>query len=107
MEKTLREKAKDFVESAEFGELKSHWTFRCEDSFIHASVLNISIEWVANRWERCKEIEIYKALINKARQKLYTVMSEEDEEYVKQILKDNKRRLYEKLTCDIYDYCVR
>jgi hypothetical protein len=107
MEKTLREKAKDFVESCEYGELDRRWTFKCMDSFIHAEVLNVSIAWVVNRWERCEETEIYKTLINKARQKLYTIMSEEDEQYVKEILKDNQKRLYEKLTCYIYEYCIR
>jgi hypothetical protein len=106
MEKTLREQAKDFVESCEYSELDQHFTFMAMDSFISAKVLNINIEWVKAKWERCEEREIYKQIIIKAKQKLYTQMSEEDEDYVKEILKDNRRRLYGKLTEDIYNYCI-
>lgn len=107
MEQTLREKARDFVESETFGKLSKKWIFSTHDSFIHATVLGVSAEWVNAKWENCEEIEIYKTLIRKARQKLYTIMTEEDEEYVKEILKDNQRKLYEELTCNIYEYCVR
>ena len=105
---SIQERLNEFYEKGMDSEYRPHWTERVITFIADAYALGLNEKWVVARLESCNHQDIHKTIINKCRNKLeFWQTDEEDTKIIKRIMTDHKNKLYEILTNDIYNYCVK
>lgn len=104
----IQERLNEFYEKGMDSEYKEHWTERAIMFIADAYALGLNTAWVVARLENCDSQAIHKTIINKCRDKRdFWQSTDEDKKVINRIMEDHKKKLYEILTCDIFNYCIR
>ena len=104
----VKERLEEFYENHLDLEYREHWTERVINFIADAFAIGMNTQWVVAKLENCKNDEIHKQVICRCRDKLeFWQTDESDKETIREIMKNHKRMLYEILSQDIYNYCVR
>jgi len=104
----IKERYEEFYEKNLDLEYREHWTERAITFIADAYAIGMNTQWVVAKLENCKHDEIHKQVICRCRDKLeFWQTSESDKETVRDIMQNHKRMLYDILSQDIYNYCVR
>lgn len=104
----VKERFEEFYETHLDLEYRGKWTERAINLIADAYAIGMNTQWVVAKLESCKTDEIHKQVICRCRDKLeFWQTDENDKKTIRDIMKEHKRMLYEILSQDIYNYCVR
>ena len=104
----VKERLEEFYGNNLDLEYREHWTERAITFIADAYAIGMNTQWVVAKLESCKHDEIHKQVICRCRDKIdFWQTDESDKETIREIMKNHKRMLYEILSQDIYNYCVR
>ena len=104
----IQERLNEFYDKSMDLEYRPHWTERAIAFIADCYALGLSEKWCVAQLERCDYQAIHKTIINRCRDKRdFWQSSEEDKKVIDRIMEEHKKKLYEILTCDIFNYCVR
>lgn len=105
--KNLQERVNEFSESEEFVNYTTRWSPSTYHFFYDAYVLGFSLDWVNRKLCECDYVNLYTGLIRGLRVDIKEGRyNEEDIEYLKGRLNDNKQRFFKELVSLIRDYCI-
>ena len=104
----IQERLNEFYDKSMDLEYREHWTERAITFIADAHALYLNEKWVVAQLEKCDYQAIHKTIINRCRDKRdFWQSTEEDRKVIDRIMEEHKKKLYEILTCDIYNYCIR
>lgn len=102
----VRQRLVDFYEK-EIYNYKDHWSERACDIIADVYALGLNTDWCVARLNACDYTGIFKGIINKCRDLVdFWALEEVDKKMTEEILKQTKKRLYDELHADIYNYCI-
>lgn len=104
----IQERLEEFYDKGLDSKYRGKWTQKAIKLIADGYALGLNENWVVAKLENCDYQDIHKTIINRCRDKLDFCLTElYDKNCLKKMLKRHKDMLYEILTSDIYNYCIR
>lgn len=104
----IQERLNEFYDKSMDSEYREHWTQKAIELIADGYALGLNEKWIVARLEDCDYQAIHKIIINKCRDKLdFWQTQEHDKDCLQEMIKRHKDMLYNILTSDIYNFCIR
>lgn len=105
--KNLQERVNEFAESEKSVKYATRWSPSTYHFFYDVYVLGFNLDWVNRKLCECDYVNLYTGLIRGLQMEIEEGRyNEQDTEYLKKRLNDNKQKFFKELSNLIIDYCI-